>query len=189
MRYTDHQRQQPPTAFTTPAQPAKKRHWIPTVIAAVFLIGVVVLCAIGLTALNAPTNPAPARPAVTPTFTAVNPGNPGDRITASAPPANATRRLTAGDVKLTVQLTQKDCFGSAGCNVSYRVRASWPTASVKQGESYEVIYAVSGVEDGPQIGTLTLNDDGTETSNTEDAQTTTTNVKLTAKVQSVEKAQ
>ena len=82
---------------------------------------------------------------------------------------------------LTVKILEKKCFGSAGCNVTYRIDPKYD-GELDPSRTYRMTYEVSGVEDGPQINNFTVT--GTEASipSEESAQTKTTKVKLTAKV-------
>lgn len=76
--------------------------------------------------------------------------------TTAAPVASPTgHRVVPGDFKLTVKTTRKDCFGSAGCNIEYKIQAAW---SVKITEPCDVTYEVKGLEDS-QTGTLRVLDD------------------------------
>jgi hypothetical protein len=53
----------------------------------------------------------------------------------------------ATDFTLNVVETQRDCFGSAGCNVQYRIVPTYVgMGSVPKG-SYTLLYAVSGLSD------------------------------------------
>jgi hypothetical protein len=72
---------------------------------------------------------------------------------ATEPPANAP---TPKDFTLTVKILSKQCFGSAGCNITFRVELSSNGVSPDPDKTYEVTYEVRGVEDGPQINTLTI---------------------------------
>lgn len=56
---------------------------------------------------------------------------------------------------LSPKITEKQCFGSAGCNVSFRVDVSL-NAPLDERATYEVTYEVTGVEDGPLVGTFEI---------------------------------
>jgi hypothetical protein len=95
--------------------------------------------------------------------------------------------LTAADVKLAVKVTKKDCFGTAGCNVTYEIKVTTDKTRIQSGDRYEVTYTVKGLQDD-QIGTLTLKDDGTyEQDSYQFGQTKTAAAKLTAVVTDVTK--
>lgn len=95
------------------------------------------------------------------------------------------RGLTKAEVKLTIKVVDKECFGSAGCNVGYRVRAAWPTRTLNG--TYEITYRVVGPEDGAAIGTITVQPDGTYTGGDEYASVPRSSTKLTVTVTEVER--
>lgn len=115
--------------------------------------------------------------------------NQEDRPTASptVDTGSGDRELTAAQIKLTIKITDKDCFGEAGCNVGYRVRAGWPKAEVGADETYEVTYRVTGPDGGGQIGTLTINGDGTFDGGDEYASVPRSSTVLKATVTEVER--
>lgn len=84
-----------------------------------------------------------------------------DTAPAPVPAATKGRPLAAADIKLTIKVTSKECFGESGCGISYRVRAAWPAGVVPADAAYEVTYRVVGPTDGPQIGTMTVRGDST----------------------------
>jgi hypothetical protein len=70
-------------------------------------------------------------------------------------------RPTVNDIALRFIVKSKTCFGSAGCNIEYNVGATWTgTPGVKPNDDYDIRYAVSGDESGPQIDTLTIHPNG-----------------------------
>jgi hypothetical protein len=64
------------------------------------------------------------------------------------------------DFKIKVKIKKKECFGSAGCNLTYQIAPDYVGDVDISSGSYEVTYRVLGGEDGPQINTFTL-DSGT----------------------------
>jgi len=69
--------------------------------------------------------------------------------------------LVAKDVKLTLKVTKKDCYGEAGCSIEYKITAAADLDKLKaSGNEYFVTYEVKGLQD-PQTATLTLHSDGT----------------------------
>jgi hypothetical protein len=113
-----------------------------------------------------------------------------DPALADAPPADKANAVPAeglakADIKLTIKVVDKECFGDAGCNVGYRVRAAWPTRRL--GHTYEITYKVTGPKDGAQIGTLTVLPDGTYTGGEEFASTARSSTVLKPTVTEVEK--
>lgn len=66
------------------------------------------------------------------------------------------------DFILATKIKRKACFGSAGCNVTVGIKLTYlgDTPLTGSDSSYDLTYKVTGDEDGPQIDTLTLNNDG-----------------------------
>lgn len=110
----------------------------------------------------------------------------GSAPTVDVPSPTESAVLLAADVKLTVKITDKQCFGSAGCNIEFDVKAGWPEAAVPRGTECDVTYEVRGFTD-PQTGTLTVRDDGTAlTDSFNFGQTAKRSSKVTARVTEVE---
>ncbi|MET8146828.1 hypothetical protein ACIBSW_14400 [Actinoplanes sp. NPDC049668] len=60
----------------------------------------------------------------------------------------------ASDFKLTPKITGRQCFGSAGCNIKFKVKMAYTGPALSETDTWAVTYEVSGVEDGPMIGTF-----------------------------------
>lgn len=173
----------PTGAYQPPAVPRKHTR---TKIAAVLLaVAAVAAFMVGVAAVSSPA-PKPRPPAMFIDGTPLDPAAPApDPETAPA----AGPLLSADDIHLTVKITKQSCYGSAGCNVEYHVAAGWPPSADVATGGYRVTYEVAGVEDGPQINTLTITDTTSYTSDsTEFASTTHRVKKLTATVTDVEAA-
>lgn len=85
-----------------------------------------------------------------------------------------------------VQVLQKQCFGTAGCNITYHINPEYVGSTPISGRSLTVIYEVTGGKDGPQINNFTLSGDGTATyPKHEFTSTSSSGVTLTAKATSV----
>lgn len=124
----------------------------------------------------------------------------GDRLrdagapAASQAPAEAEpgepKPLTAADFELTLKIRDKECFGSAGCNVVYEVELGVDSnvrSKLKTDDrSYSITYEVTGPEDGAQIGTLEVSPDGTYSNNQDSASTPRSSTKLKVKITEVE---
>lgn len=71
---------------------------------------------------------------------------------------------TPSDFSLEVTLTDKQCFGSAGCSLHYRVDLTYTglggLAALQGHGPWTIIYSVEGDEDGSQVGSLELSGDG-----------------------------
>lgn len=85
-----------------------------------------------------------------------------DKTTASSTagkPPSAYAVPVAADFALTVKVLEKECFGSAGCNIKYRmVIKQVGTKTFDPAKTYEITYSLKGTED-PVIGTLTVTGD------------------------------
>lgn len=169
-----------PAYTTTPAPQRRRRVWPFVVLALVLMAG----CLVGAVAIigSAGEQAATGTPFATP-HTITPPANGGG--VASPVPVKGPE-LTAADLTLTVKITQRECFGSAGCNVQYTVRLA---TARKITEPYTVTYTVHGFDDGDQIGTLNVADDGTYEQDPYMAGSVkSAKTKLTVKVTEVEKA-
>lgn len=87
------------------------------------------------------------------------------------------------DFKLTVKVIAKECFGSAGCNVTFRIDLTGG-GELDPDKTYELTYEVKGGED-PLINTLTVTGKQYEREDKEYIQTSSSSKKLTAVVTSV----
>jgi hypothetical protein len=94
--------------------------------------------------------------------------------------------LNASKIKLTPKVTDKQCFGSAGCNVSIKVEMAYNGPDLSEDETFEVTYEVKGGEDGPIIGTFEVTGK-TYSEQEESLSTRSKNTKLSIKVTDVEK--
>jgi hypothetical protein len=90
------------------------------------------------------------------------------------------------DFKLTAKITDKECFGSAGCSVSFRVDVEYSGLPLGESVTWLIIYEINGVEDAPEVGSLEMT--GTQAlGQEEDVSTTSSKSKIALKVTSVEK--
>lgn len=164
----------------------KRRVWPFLLVAPVLLL----LCGIGVTVVAAAMDPgtAPGTDRSAGRFIAEPAPVPVPSPSGSEP----GWRLTASDLKVSVDVRDKECYGSAGCNVQYRIDAS-VTDDVRKrlagGEhAYDVRYEVRGFSDGKQIGTMQILPDGTfEQDDFQFGQTRRESSKLTVKVTRVER--
>jgi hypothetical protein len=153
--------------------------------------GVLVLCCGGgvIAAINGDSKPdakkdpnsiaAPEATAAAGAETADQPAEP-----VVEPKAEYTPK--AGDFKLKVKVLDKQCFGSAGCNVTYRVVPVYTGDSFSSDREAEVTYEVHGLED-TATSTFTMDGTGSANLNSEETgSTTSSGKKLTAKVVDVE---
>ena len=94
--------------------------------------------------------------------------------------------LSTRDISLKVKITSKECFGSAGCNLQYTINDAAVTSVALIPDECDVTYEVKGFDDGTQIHTLTMRDDGTyEQDGYQSGSTSGSGKKLTVKVTDV----
>ena len=66
---------------------------------------------------------------------------------------------TKKDFTIGIKVLKKHCFGSAGCNVTFRIVPKYVgSASLPPDGTVSVTYQVTGDEDGPMINTFTVED-------------------------------
>lgn len=82
---------------------------------------------------------------------------PADGGGAAAEPAVSDgAALAPRNIKLGIRVRSKECFGSAGCNVTLQIDPSYVGNQDVTAGSWEMTYEIRGVEDGPVIETMTL---------------------------------
>ncbi len=93
-----------------------------------------------------------------------------------------------GDFEVTLKILSKECFGSAGCNVTYRAKLSQslPTGALDPDVTYDLTYVVHGDESGPQTETMYITGDQYEQPSEGLAQTPSSGTKLTVTVTKLE---
>jgi hypothetical protein len=95
----------------------------------------------------------------------------------------------ATDFALSVKVLEKTCYGSAGCNLSYRVKVGYGGEPLDPSKTYELTYEVRGGEDGPQVNTLTVQGDSSQVDEEELISTKSSKAKLSVVVLSIEEVQ
>ena len=167
------------------------------------LINIIVLAVAAAAVHEAAAPTAPALSTVQPTTadpatTEATAGAPTAEATTAAPattepdtpPAPAFRTPKPGDFVLTVKNTSKQCFGSAGCLIDYKVKVGLRNdVNLDPEKSYEVIFDIKGDESGPITGSFTVEDGSYSGSDLEgSASTASSSRKLTAKVTDVDES-
>jgi len=150
---------------------------VPVLVGAVVLV--LAFAGVAVWALLRPSATAPL--AATPTKAAPL-GVPADPPVVAKP-----YHPTKLDFQLKLKITQKKCFGSAGCLIEYHVDLAYAGAPLDDSDTWVVTYEVSGVEDGPAINTLEVTGDQMSYDETESAETPSSSTKLRVKVTDVEK--
>lgn len=171
-----------PPPYTQPPQKPRRRGLMITLVA---VAGVLVLCVIGSVIVGVTQSSKPTKAAATATASKDPWATDVEATTAPTPEATtaAVVPLTASDIQVTVKVKKKDCFGSAGCNVEYKIEAGWPDDGQYE---CEVTYDVHGLED-TQTGTLDIHRDGTyEQDSYQAGETSSSKKKLTVKITDVD---
>lgn len=171
MSYPPQQPPPPPAGWPPPpAQPPAPKKKSPAWLVALVIGLVALLCLVGI-------------------VTTVGGSDTGSNGTTVGTPGNEATTADADypdpdpkDFKLTVKVLKKQCFGSAGCNVTYRVKVGYDGPELDPDVTYELTYEVRGVEDGPAVNTLELTGDEYETDKEEYASTSSESTKLKAVV-------
>ena len=90
----------------------------------------------------------------------------------------------AEDFVIDLRVTEKKCFGSAGCNVTVSIDPSY-VGTGPLPESFQVTYEIRGGEDGPQVNTFSVKDDTISYDGEERVSTSSSEVELEAVVTEV----
>lgn len=91
------------------------------------------------------------------------------------------------DWHLELKILERKCFGSAGCNITFRIVPSFVGVEpVPETGTLEVTYQVDGGEDGPQINTFEVRGDSAYHDDEERISTASSGDELTVKVTAVE---
>lgn len=75
---------------------------------------------------------------------------------AAEPAVSEGAAVAPRNFQLGVRVRSKECFGSAGCNVTVQIDPDYVGNQDVSGGSWEITYELRGVEDGPVIETMTL---------------------------------
>ncbi|MEU5984441.1 hypothetical protein [Streptomyces sp. NPDC047434] len=91
------------------------------------------------------------------------------------------------DFSITLKTTSKQCFGSAGCNVTVEPALSYTGAvPLDPDKSFSLTYEVRGGEDGAVIDTLKLSEQTTITYQATSVSTPRSGTKLSVEITAVE---
>lgn len=74
----------------------------------------------------------------------------------NAPAVSGESALAPRNLKIGIRTRQKECFGSAGCNVTVQIVPEYVGTQDVSSGSWEITYEIRGAEDSPQIETMTL---------------------------------
>ncbi|MGH3516452.1 MAG: hypothetical protein ACRDQ7_03365 [Haloechinothrix sp.] len=85
------------------------------------------------------------------------------------------------DFEVGIKVLEKQCFGSAGCHITFRIEPSYLGINpIPDDQTISVIYEVKGGSDGPQINTFTITGDTASFDAEEFLSTDSSSVTLTA---------
>lgn len=175
-----------PPAWQPAPQPAKKRTGRIVLLAVLGVLGLCVTAgAIG--ALVDDGKPAGTGSALAPLPQDKCGGGLCDTDNPTAAPAVAApAKPKISDFKITPKITEKHCYGSAGCNVTLRIDLSYGGPDFDDDTTWLIVYEIHGVEDAPHIGNLELTGEK-YTSQEEYVQTKSSKSKITVKITSLDK--
>ncbi|MFI6161672.1 hypothetical protein ACIA59_17205 [Micromonospora haikouensis] len=176
----------PPPPIPTITKPSRGRALVVSGIALVIAlsIGGLGVAALGNDSTDTKVGIGPAM-ATTPTSSAPPAAVPTTASVTTAPTLPRYATLTKRDIALKVKILRKQCFGSAGCNVTYRIDVAYRgTADLDPSRTYEVTYQAKGAED-PIINTFEVTGDSASVQQEEMASTKRSGDTLTAVVTDV----
>jgi hypothetical protein len=178
----------PPPGQTIAAAPGKKRNPLWWILAGVAALAVVIGGTVAFT-LAASSNIEPARGLTAweqEQQQAANEPSVTDEALPDPTTPAPSYTPTPSDIKLKPKVIDKECFGSAGCNVVFKVDLTYGGSALDEATTWLVTYEVTGVQDGPMIGSLELTGE-TFTASEEITQTKSSKSKITIKVTDVDK--
>jgi len=163
---------------TAPAQPAARSWWRRHPVGAVLVGLATALVTFSVVASLAGGGGRP----VAPVSVEVPSSSASEAPATTAAPSLYTPKPTDFSIKLVV--LKRDCFGSAGCNVVYRIDPSYTGEALTADQSFMVTYTVRGGDD-PQQGSFTLTGMHAEFDSQELISTGSSRAKLTVRVDEV----
>lgn len=123
--------------------------------------------------------------ALDPSYTTPSPAPAAPEVSETTPPAVEDYTPTVKDFAIALKIKSKECFGSAGCNVTYEPKLTIVGPKVDEDGTYEITFEVRGGDDGAAIDTIEV--DGGQYSASEGlAQTARQSSKLTAVITEME---
>ncbi|MGH3985715.1 MAG: hypothetical protein ACRDTZ_00150 [Pseudonocardiaceae bacterium] len=89
------------------------------------------------------------------------------------------------DFTIGIKVIEKQCFGSAGCHITYRIEPVYLGDPTRLTGQYTVVYEVTGSEYGPQVNNFTVDSVGFRHQESEFTSTSSSKAELTAEAVSV----
>ncbi len=186
MTQQPYQSPQPPVP---PAPVAKKPSPLtskPVIGIAALIVGLVLGTVVGGGSGKTPTSVAGAAPTVTVTATETATYEATDGSTDDGTDSSSTGTVSKSDFAIKLKVTAKQCFGSAGCNVTTKATVSYVgSGSVSDlPSSITITYKIKGAED-PYTATIEM-EDGEYSPDIANIGTRRSSDKLTAVITDVE---
>lgn len=165
-----------------PPPPQRKRHRLRTVL---LIAGFLLMIAIVTAIINTGTKTSGSGHTQAPSISSSAPAV-ADTSSVYSPPVPKYVAPTKSDFKITLKVVTQDCFGDAGCVVTYEPKLQQLSlGDFDPSVTYDVTYEVRGDQNGPQIDTLQVT--GSKYSSSEGtAQTSSSGVQLRAVITDVE---
>ena len=88
--------------------------------------------------------------------TTTKPVQAGATTEAAPSPTPAKYTPVPTDFEIKIKITEKQCFGTAGCNITFRIEPGYGGPTLSESDEWLVTYTVSGGTDGPLINSFTL---------------------------------
>ncbi|MBY8845588.1 hypothetical protein [Streptomyces sp. SP2-10] len=141
--------------FPPPSPPALKKSRTNLVIIGSAAAVIAAVVATGVAVVQS-SHDNDSKPAV-----AVKSSAPAEDVAAAAEEPEPTyAEITANNFSITLRTTKRQCFGSAGCNMTVEPTLSYlgDSTSIDPDAVYEITYEIHGDESGPVIETAELSD-------------------------------
>ncbi|MEV5703156.1 hypothetical protein AB0L55_37455 [Streptomyces anthocyanicus] len=160
---------EPPTAPAAPAAPAavpasaeKKRPGNKVIIAATAAI-IAAIVGTGIVVIQIVNNDGDDKPAAAATETSTPAEDPATTVADEPDPEPTFTTPTADDFTIELRTTSRQCFGSAGCNLTVEPTLSYTglTDDLDPDAVYQITYEIKGDESGPILKTAELSDQTT----------------------------
>lgn len=118
---------------------------------------------------------------------ALDSGKPGATTT---PPTVAAVKAApkVADFKVTAKVTEKTCYGQAGCSVTWHPVVTYTGPAIADGQTWVVSYTVSGVESGTKAGSIVMGSTGPAKQSDKHARIAREDSTITVKVTGVERS-
>ncbi len=101
--------------------------------------------------------------------------------------AAAAKAPAPADFKFSAKITEKTCYGEAGCAVTWLPEVTYSGPTIGADQTWVVRYAVSGLESGTMAGSIVIGVDGPAKQSVKRGRTAGKDSKITLKVTGVER--